>query len=266
MTRTYIITGAGSGIGKATAERLRSAGHRVIGVDLSGSDIDGDLSTPEGRLQAANAAHEAANGHVDAVIASAGLSVPNSLTVAVNYFGVVEFVEALRPALVASDNPRVAVVSSFSSLQPNVPELVDAMLAGDETAARTIGDQLAAVSPEAGGANYTSSKRAISRWVRRVAPTAEWAGEGIAINAVGPGIVVTPMTAPLLEAQGEMLERMLPMPLNGHMPPEAVASLLDWLTSAENTHTTGQTIYIDGGSEALQRGDDIWSALPPIGV
>jgi NAD(P)-dependent dehydrogenase (short-subunit alcohol dehydrogenase family) len=48
------------------------------------------------------------------------------------------------------------------------------------------------------------------------------------------------------------------MPLNGFMEPETVASLLIWLTSPENTHTTGQTIYIDGGSDAVLRGENIW--------
>jgi len=48
------------------------------------------------------------------------------------------------------------------------------------------------------------------------------------------------------------------MPLNYYLRPRQVAYLLIWLTSIENTHTTGQTIYIDGGSDAALRGDDIW--------
>jgi NAD(P)-dependent dehydrogenase (short-subunit alcohol dehydrogenase family) len=49
------------------------------------------------------------------------------------------------------------------------------------------------------------------------------------------------------------------MPLNGFMEPETVASLLIWLTGVENTHVTGQTIYIDGGFERIVRGEDVWS-------
>jgi enoyl-[acyl-carrier-protein] reductase (NADH) len=48
------------------------------------------------------------------------------------------------------------------------------------------------------------------------------------------------------------------MPLNGYLEPENVADLLIWLTSEANSHVTGQTIYIDGGSDAVIRGDDIW--------
>ena len=47
----YVITGAASGIGAATAARLRGSGHDVIGVDLAGAEIDADLST-SGRSRA----------------------------------------------------------------------------------------------------------------------------------------------------------------------------------------------------------------------
>lgn len=76
MTRTYIITGAGSGIGAATAQLLRERGENVIGVDLRGADVEADLSTREGRVTAAAKALELAGGTVDAVIASAGISAP----------------------------------------------------------------------------------------------------------------------------------------------------------------------------------------------
>jgi len=50
----------------------------------------------------------------------------------------------------------------------------------------------------------------------------------------------------------------VPMPLNYYLEPENAAHLLIWLTSEENTHVTGQTIYIDGGSDAALRGDNVW--------
>ncbi|WP_293698682.1 SDR family oxidoreductase [uncultured Agrococcus sp.] len=265
MTRTAIITGAGSGIGKATYELLKSRGYRVVGVDLRGSDIEGDLGTPQGRRQAAADALAAAGGSVDAVVAAAGISAPIAKTSAVNYFGVVEFLDALRDSLAESSSPRVAVISSFSSLQPNSPDLVDAMLAGDEERALQIGEAAAVQDETSGFVNYTSSKRAVARWVRRAAPSPEWAGEGIAINAVGPGVVVTPMTEELLKTAGEALDKQLPMPLNGHAKAETIAEVLAFLVSEANTHMTGQTLYIDGGAEALLRGDDIWSAYPPVG-
>ena len=81
MGRTYVITGAGSGIGRATKELLEAQGHTVVGVDLKGADIAADLGTKQGRIDAANAAAEAAGGSVDAVIACAGVTLPSPVTV-----------------------------------------------------------------------------------------------------------------------------------------------------------------------------------------
>ncbi len=259
MARTYVITGAGSGIGAAAARLLREAGATVIGVDLRGAEVTADLSTPGGRRGGAAAALEAAGGRVDAVIASAGVSLPSALTVSVNYYGVTDFLTALRPALAQSDAPRAVVVSSMSSLQPNYPPLVEALLGSDEVAATEIAEQLAA-DPQTGNLIYASSKRAISRWVRAQSVTAEWAGAGIPLNAVGPGIVTTPMTEQLLASPEStaFVDAVVPMPLNYHQPPESIATLCLWLTSVENSHCAGQTIYCDGGADVVLRGEDAW--------
>ncbi|GAA3905320.1 SDR family oxidoreductase [Microbacterium invictum] len=261
MARTYVITGSASGIGAATAQILRDRGDRVIGIDLKDADIEADLSLPQGRADAAARAIELSGGTIDAVIASAGISAPIAKTISVNYFGVTELLTALSPALAASDSPRAVAVSSMASLQPNSPELVEAALAGDEDKALEIAHRLADQGPEVGYAIYPSSKRALARWVRRASISPEWAGAGIPLNAVAPGIVVTPMTADLLATpEGtKMVDAAVPMPLNGHQPPESIAHMLVWLTSPENTHVAGQVIYNDGGADATLRGDDIWS-------
>lgn len=260
MTRTYVVTGAASGIGAATVELLTSRGFRVIGVDLKNADIEADLSTAEGRSSAAAKAAKLADGTVDAVIAAAGIAAPRSLTVAVNFFGVTEFLTAIQPALATSASPRVVVVSSMATLQPVSDDLVDAMLSGNEAKALEIGDALAERGDETGYLNYPSSKRALSRWVRRECITPMWAGANIPLNAVAPGTVLTPMTAELLATdQGRaMVDAAVPMPLNYHQKPEVIAELMAWLASEENTHVTGQTIYVDGGADASIRGDNIW--------
>ena len=260
MARTYIVTGAGSGIGRATVEIIRERGDHAVGVDLKDADVLADLSSPEGRRSAAQQAVEAAGDAVDAVIACAGVSLPNETTVKVNYFGVVDFLEAVRPTLSESTSPRAAVVSSMASLQAVDDALVEAMLAGDETAAVRRGAELGEQGFGPGYLNYPSSKRALSRWVRRASISDDWAGAHIALNAVAPGTVTTPMTAELLAtAEGrEMVDAAVPMPLNHHQGPEVIARLLLWLTSEENTHCAGQTIYCDGGADVSLRGDDIW--------
>jgi NAD(P)-dependent dehydrogenase (short-subunit alcohol dehydrogenase family) len=261
MARTVVVTGAGSGIGATTAELARARGYQVIGIDLRNADIEADLSTSEGRFEAAAKATELAGGVIDAVIACAGIAAPIAATIQVNYFGVTELVSHLQPALAQSAAPRVAVVSSMASLQPNSADLVAAALAGDETQAVEIATALEAQGPEVGYLIYSSSKRALARWVRRESITPKWAGAHIALNAVAPGTVVTPMTKDMLATpEGRaMVDSHVPMPLNSHQSAESVANMLLWLVSEENTHTTGQVIYNDGGADASLRGDDIWS-------
>ena len=107
---------------------------------------------------------------------------------------------------------------------------------------------------------YASTKYALNRWLRRVATTPEWAGAHIPINAVGPGVVLTPMTEGWTSsAEGrEFLEQMVPMPLTGFLAPEQVAAPLVWLASEECSALTGQIVFVDGGSDVVLRGETAW--------
>jgi NAD(P)-dependent dehydrogenase (short-subunit alcohol dehydrogenase family) len=260
MTRTYVVTGAASGIGKATSDLLTERGHRVIGVDLRDADVTVDLSTPQGRLDLVAGVTEHSGGHIDAVIANAGLAKPVAATVAINYFGTVATLTGLRPLLVDSPAPRAVTTASMASLYPPDEALLEALLAGDEPTAMARGAELEAAGGDAANLIYGTTKRALALWVRRNAPSPEWAGAGIPLNAVAPGVVETPMTAAFTssdEAKKAILQ-MVPMPLNGIFPPRDVGYLLAWLTSEENAHLCGQVVFIDGGSDAVMRGDSTW--------
>lgn len=263
MERTIVVTGAASGIGKATAEILEAAGDRVIRVDLKEGDVTGNLGSSEGVTAAVKKIGELSGGVIDGLVANAGVSHPSELSLKINYFGTVQLIEELRPLLAKSDAPRVTVTSSGATLQGNDPELVELLLNNkvDEAIAR--GTDLAEQGFMAGYANYSSSKRAISRWVRRVAPTAEYAGAGIGINAVGPGQVRTGMTKDLFaseEGRNQASEAM-PAPYNGIAEAEHIASVHAFLVSEANARMTGQVIFVDGGFDALRRGDDIWESV-----
>jgi NAD(P)-dependent dehydrogenase (short-subunit alcohol dehydrogenase family) len=260
MGRTYLVTGAASRIGKATRELLISRGHTVIGADLHDADINVDLTTAEGSSGLIAEADRLSGGTLDGVLAIAGLALPIPKTVGVNFFGMVATLEGALPLLAGSAAPRAAGVSSMASLMPTDEELVAACLAADEPAALARAAVLAESPQTTGGLIYGSTKKAFSLWIRRNAALPAWAGAGIPLNAICPGIIETPMVAPMIateEARAGLLQ-MVPMPLNGFAQPIAPATLLAWLTSEENTHLCGQNIFIDGGSDVMIRGESTW--------
>jgi NAD(P)-dependent dehydrogenase (short-subunit alcohol dehydrogenase family) len=203
---------------------------------------------------------EAAGASIDAVVACAGVSGRADRldeSVRVNYFGVVVGLEGLQPLLAAGSDPRAVVVSSIRdhAVPPEYRTLVHTCLAGDEDGACAMAHGFSTARLV-----YAASKQAVSRWVRRAAPSPAWAGAGIALNAVGPSVIDTPMAGRMLSAENRATAAAEnPMPFLGiPAPAESVAHLLAWLASAENRIVTGQVIYADGGSDALIRGDDVF--------
>ncbi|WP_020660560.1 SDR family oxidoreductase [Amycolatopsis benzoatilytica] len=252
MPRTVVVTGASSGIGAALSGLLAERGDQVLGVDLAGSDLDADLSTPQGRTAAAEEIGKRA-GHLDAVITCAGTANPGEAMIAVNYFGSTVLVEALQPLLAKSQAPRVVLVGSISGTQPADAAVVDACLRGDEQAALAAARE--AIADNRAHQLYPSSKSAIAQWARRTSVAEGWADAGIAVNVVAPAVVLTPMTAGLFAdpRMKAVMDKAVPMPLHGYAAAEDVARVLAYFADAETTHITGQVVYVDGGAEATLR-------------
>lgn len=257
------VTGSASGIGAATADRLRAAGHTIIGVDLHSADVCADLGTEAGRRDAAAAVAERCDGALGALVTSAGIGGSSTerggRLVSINYFGTVRLLELLRPSLAAAGSAAVVCVSSNSaSCQPNWPiDIAEACLAGDEERARDAAEQHASVQA------YGAAKAAIAWYVRTHAPASEWAGEGIRMNAVAPGLVETPLT------EGQRADPVLgaaiakfPVPRGEAGRPDEIATVIEFLIGPGASLLYGSIVYADGGTDALLRPRDFptrWS-------
>ncbi|OBB12913.1 NAD-dependent epimerase [Mycolicibacterium setense] len=264
---TYAVTGSASGMGRATAQRLRADGHRVIGVDQHDAEIIADLSTPQGRSDAAAAVLDLADGRLDGAVLAAGVGpLPGrdkvSLILSVNYFGVVDLLQAWQPAFAASGKAKVVVVGSNSSTtMPLVPyRAVRALLRDDlARAARSLYRYRAVASSFA----YGASKIAVSRWVRRNAVQKDWAGRGIRLNAIAPGAVKTPLLDQQLASPREAKAvRSFPVPVGGFGDPEHLAEWMVFMLSDAADFLCGSVIFVDGGSDAYFRPAD-WPRRVP---
>ncbi|MTE15849.1 SDR family oxidoreductase [Nocardia aurantiaca] len=264
----YAVTGSASGMGRAVAEKLRERGHTVLGVDLRDADIVADLSTPAGRRAAVDGVLAAADGHLDGAVLAAGVGpTPGAerarLIYEVNFRGVVELLEGWRSALAAASEPKVVVFGSNSTTTtPAVPRrAIRGLLTGDTDkalrAVRIFGRHAPSIA-------YAASKIAVSHWVRRQAVTERWAGQGIRLNVLAPGAVLTPLLEKQLATPEEAaLIRSFPVPIGGFGDAGDLAEWAVFMMSPAARFLCGSVVFVDGGSDAYFRAED-WPRSVPL--
>jgi NAD(P)-dependent dehydrogenase (short-subunit alcohol dehydrogenase family) len=160
----------------------------------------------------------------------------------------------LRP-LLAPGGAAVAISSNSTTVQPAIPsDLVEACLTRDEEASARLADEHGSLVA------YPASKLAVAHWVRQQAVGADWAGAGLRLNAVAPGMIDTPMVAGIRAhpETGPMLD-MLPIPVGRPGRPEEIAALIAFLLGPDASFFCGSVVFCDGGSDALLRTRD-WPA------
>ena len=243
--RRILVTGAGSGIGRAGVLRFVQEGARVLALDRTDAveeTVDA-ASAAGGRAMAicADAVDEVALadaaarmerdwGGIDGAWANAGVRGPQepvaeqrledwTETLRVNLLGPFALVKHVAPVMVAAGAGALLCTASVAALRAH-----------------------------AGGVAYSASKAGVVSLVQTVA--AQLAGTGVRINAVLPGLIDTGMTAPLFErarARGseDRIGQLNPQRRPGR--PEEIAAMATFLVSDDASYVNGQALAVDGG-------------------
>jgi len=243
--KTAFITGASSGIGQATAIMFAQAGARVVtgwhpkdphdinpvldAIEKLGGEarpVEVDVTDPES-VEAALGFVAQSYGGVDIVVANAGIA---------RRIAFEEMVERDWQDVINVDLG--GVFRCFRSALPLMPD------GGRLLATSSISGAVTAWSEHA---HYTAAKAGVIGLVRTVA--IDVAHRGITVNAVAPGVIVTPQSLDEINSLGagglKQAESQIPLRRNGR--PEDVAATFVFLASDEASYITGQTIVVDGG-------------------
>lgn len=239
MTSIALITGASGGIGRALAGQLRAQGLQVAAVSRDPerlADVEADLritadvTTPEGAALAVQACAEGL-GAAPVMLAHC---IGNTLIAPLH---------RTKPE-VYRDLIRVNLDSAVFMLQAWL-----AALKGGPGAAVFASSVVARI----GVANHeaiAAAKGGVEALVRSAAAT--YAGQGVRINAVAPGMTETPMTAGILSMPAMREGAGRQYPLGGVQSAAQVALVLAWLLGDQANRITGQIIPVDGGFTTIR--------------
>ena len=224
-----IVTGAGSGIGKATVELFRREGATVIGADLKNADVEcdaGDDAAVKALVDKAIADH----GRLDIAFANAGIS---GGLASIFEQSVDDWNEVLR----------VNLIGPFLAIKHAAPHMAEA---GGGSIICTA--SVAGLRSGAGGPAYSASKAGVISLVKSAAQ--QLTGSNVRVNAICPGLIETGMTEFVYErarakGQEDKLGHLNPLQRGGEPPEIANAAL--FLASDEASYVNGHALVVDGG-------------------
>ncbi|WP_347716730.1 SDR family NAD(P)-dependent oxidoreductase [Sphingomonas sp.] len=224
-----IVTGAGSGIGKATVDLFRREGATVIGADLKGADVDCDAGD-DAQVKALVDKVIADYGKLDIVFANAGIS---GGLASIFEQSVDDWTEILR----------VNLIGPFLAIKHAAPHMAEA---GGGSIICTA--SVAGLRSGAGGPAYSASKAGVISLVKSAAQ--QLTGSNVRVNAVCPGLIETGMTEFIYErarakGQEDRLGHLNPLQRGGE--PAEIANAALFLASDEASYVNGHALVVDGG-------------------
>lgn len=231
--RVAIVTGAARGLGATIARDLTAAGATVVGVDLAGSDLDADVGTAAGNRAMVEETLRR-HGRLDILVLNAGVQ----HVAALDAFAEDEW-DRLQDVMLKG--PFLALGSAWSAL-------------GDDGGGRVVVvSSTSGIAAEPRKAGYVAAKAGVLGLVRTAA--IEGGPLGIAVNAVAPGWMRTPMAERQLAAliaeglpEDEALERFLArQPVRRFVETEEVAAAVRFLASGAASGVTGACLPVDLG-------------------
>lgn len=244
--KTALVTGAASGIGRATAERLATAGANVavVDVDSEGGGETVDRIEDEGGTAEFVEADVSQEGEVEEMVGTV-VETFGSLDVAHNNAGIegdneptIEQTEANWDRVVDTNMKGV-----WLCMKHEIPEMLDD--GGAIVNTSSISGQTGA-----GAAPYVATKHGILGLTRTAA--VEHAQDGVRINAICPGTVDTKVAERYREKSPEEFEQFVQMhPMGRIGEPMEIAHAVTWLLSEEASFATGGMFQVDGGFMAL---------------
>ncbi|CAM4013486.1 3-oxoacyl-ACP reductase [Nocardiopsis rhodophaea] len=239
--RVAVITGAGSGIGKATALRLASEGGTIVAVDLD-RDAGGAVAKETGGLFiAADVTHEEAvraafaevkevYGRVDVAFNNAGISPPEDDSI------LDTGIEAWRKV---QEVNLTSVYLCCKYALPHMREQGKGAIVNTASFVATMGAATSQIS-------YTASKGGVLAMSRELG--VQFARDGVRVNALSPGPVNTPLLKELFAKDPERAQRRLVhVPFGRFAEPEEIAAAVAFLASDDASFITASNFLVDGG-------------------
>ena len=241
--RTAIVTGGGSGLGAATAEALAAAGARVAVIDIDaaaaaavadaigGLALPGDITDPDAMAAAVAAAGERL-GPVRVLVGCAGIGGARRVVGRDGPMPLAEFERIVR----------VNLIGTFNMIRLAGAAMAAAALLDDgERGVIVSTASVAAFEGQVGQAAYAASKGGITALTLPVAR--EFAGFGVRVVTVAPGLFLTPLLHALPEDVQKSLGDSIPFPRRLGAPEEFAALVRH---AVENRFLNGEVIRLDG--------------------